>query len=288
MLGRDTEMPPGARPVGHTPAVIDSHAHVDGAKFDGDRAEALGRAWTAGVKLIVNVGHDLASSRRSVELAAAPRAQRSPVIFATVGLHPHEAGRATDDDFAAVEDLARAPRVVGIGECGLDRGPHNHAPFDRQEHWFRRQVGLARRTGLPLVVHNRDTYPDLFRILEDESAREGPVRGVMHCFSGGPAEAERSVALGFFVSFSGVLTFRNAPDTRDAARVVPLDRLLVETDAPYLAPEPHRGKRNEPSFVGLTLRRLAELRGVEPGEMERLTEANTLRAFGIPEAALAP
>ena len=260
--------------------MIDSHAHVDGARFDGDRADVLARAWAAGLRLIVNVGHDVASSRRSAALAAA-----DPRVFATVGIHPHEAGTAGDGDLAEIEALARAPRVVAIGECGLDRGPHNHAPFDAQERLLRRHCDLARRTGLPLVIHNRDTYPDLFRVLGDES-RSGPLRGVMHCFSGGPAEAERSVALGFFVSFSGVLTFRNAPETREAARVVPEDRLLVETDCPYLAPEPHRGKRNEPAYVAHTLRRLAEVRGTDPAEMERITESNTLRAFGIPETAL--
>lgn len=260
--------------------MIDTHAHVDGPRFDGDRDAALARAWAAGVRLIVNVGHDLASSRRSVELAA-----REPHVFATVGIHPHEAGGATDADFAALEELARAPKVVGIGECGLDRGPHNHAPFDAQESLLRRHVDLARRLDLPLVVHNRDTYPDLFRILEDE-ARRGGVRGIMHCFSGGPEEALRSVALGFFVSFSGVLTFKNAPATREAAKVVPPDRLLVETDCPYLAPEPHRGQRNEPAYVAHTLRRLAEVRGADVAEMDRLTEANTLAAFTLPAAAL--
>jgi TatD DNase family protein len=228
----------------------------------------------------VNVGHDVASSRRSVALA-----EKEPRVFAAVGIHPHEAGTATDADLAEVETLAARPKVVAIGECGLDRGPHNHAPFDLQERLLRRHSDLARRTNLPLVIHNRDTYPDLFRVLEDEAGR-GPLRGVMHCFSGGPAEAERSVALGFHVSFSGVLTFKNAPQTRDAAAVVPLDRLLVETDSPYLAPEPHRGKRNEPAFVALTLARLAEIRGTSVAEMERITDANAVSAFGLPAAVL--
>ena len=257
--------------------MIDTHAHVDGPKYDGDRDAVMARAWAAGMRLMVNVGHCLASSRRSVDLAA-----RDARIYATVGIHPHEAGTSTDEDFAALEVLARAPKVVGIGECGLDRGPHNHAPFDAQERLLRRHVDLARRTRLPLVIHNRDTYPDLFRVLEDES-RAGGVRRIMHCFSGGPAEAERSVALGFYVSFSGVLTFKNAPATREAAKIVPADRLLVETDCPYLAPEPHRGQRNEPAYVALTLARLALVRGIDAAELERLTESNTVRAFSLPE-----
>jgi TatD DNase family protein len=261
--------------------VIDTHAHVDGPRFDEDRAEVLRRAAAAGVRHLVNVGHDVASSRRSAAMAAA-----DPGVSAAVGIHPHEAGRTTDADFAEIERLAASPRVVAIGECGLDRGPHNDAPLDAQERLLRRHVDLARRRGLPLVIHNRDTYPDLFRILEDEASR-GPLRGVMHCFSGGVEEARRSVALGFHVSFSGVLTFRNAERTREAARVVPLDRLLVETDCPYLAPEPHRGKRNEPAFVALTLRRLAEVRGADPAELERATDENAVAAFGLPAGALA-
>jgi TatD DNase family protein len=261
--------------------VIDTHAHVDGPRFDPDRDDVLRRAAAAGVRLLVNVGHDVESSRRSVAMAAA-----NPSVFAAVGIHPHEAARTSDADFAEVERLAAAPRVVAIGECGLDRGPHNDAPLEAQERLLRRHVALARSRGLPLVIHNRDTYPDLFRILEDE-ARAGPLRGVMHCFSGGVEEARRSVALGFHVSFSGVLTFRNAARTREAAAEVPLDRLLVETDCPYLAPEPHRGQRNEPAYVALTLRRLAEVRGADPAVIEKATDANALSAFGIPAGALA-
>ena len=248
--------------------------------FDADRDDVVARAFAGGVRLIVNVGTGVEGSRRSVDLAA-----RHPRIFATVGIHPHDAASATDEDLRTIEELARAPKVVAVGECGLDRGPHNHAPFDAQECLFRRQIDLARRTGLPLVVHNRDTYPDLFRILEDES-RAGALRGVMHCFSGGPDEARRSVDLGFFVSFAGVLTFRNAPATRAAALATPLDRILVETDCPYLTPEPHRGKRNEPAYVVHTARRLAEVLGLPCDEVERRTEENTLRAFGVPKEAL--
>lgn len=248
-------------------------------QFDADRDAVLSRTFAA-LRLIVNVGAGVAGSRRSVELASG-----NPRIWATVGIHPHDAGTTTDEDWRTIEELSRAPRVVAIGECGLDRGPHNHAPFDAQERLLRRHVDLARRTGLPLVIHNRDTYPDLFRILEDESTR-GPLTGVMHCFSGGPDEARRSVSLGFHVSFSGVLTFKNAQTTRDAARVVPLDRLIVETDCPYLTPEPHRGQRNEPAYVVHTARRLAETLGRPFDEIDRLTEANTLRAFRIPPEAL--
>jgi TatD DNase family protein len=246
--------------------------------FDADRDDVIARAFAAGLSRLVNVGAGVEGSRRSVALAAS-----DPRIYATVGIHPHDAGTTTDDDWRAVEELAGAPKVVGIGECGLDKGPHNDAPFDRQVLLFQRHIGLARNAALPLVVHNRDTYPELFAILESDVAAHGPLRGVMHCFSGGPDEAKRSVALGFHVSFSGVLTFKNAQKTRDAARVVPLDRLLVETDCPYLTPEPHRGKRNEPAYVVHTARRLAETLGLPFEEIARRTEENTLSVFGIPK-----
>jgi TatD DNase family protein len=245
--------------------------------FDADRDDVIARAFAAGLSCLVNVGTGVEGSKRCIALAAT-----HPRIYATVGIHPHDAGTTTDDDWRVIEELARAPKVVGIGECGLDKGPHNDAPFPAQERLFRRHVELARRTNLPLVVHNRDTYPDLFRILEEES-KCGALRGVMHCFSGGPDEAKRSVALGFHVSFSGVLTFKNAQTTRDAARVVPLDRLLVETDCPYLTPEPHRGKRNEPAYVVHTARRLAETLSLPFDEIARRTEENTRFAFGIPK-----
>ena len=243
-------------------------------QFDADRADVIARA-LGSLRLVVNVGASVDGSRRSVELAS-----KHARIYATVGIHPHEAEEATDADWNVIEELVRGPKVVGIGECGLDRGPHNDAPMDAQIRLFRRHIDLARRTGLPLVIHNRGTYPELFAILEEESAK-APLRGVMHCFSGGVEEARRSVALGFHVSFSGVLTFKNAQTTRDAALATPRDRLLVETDCPYLTPEPHRGKRNEPSYVVHTAKRLAEVIGVTYEEIDRLTEENTLRAFGI-------
>ena len=261
--------------------MIDSHAHVDAAKFDQDRDDVIARARAAGVRAWINVGADVASSERSVALAA-----KLPFVWATVGIHPHHAATVDDADWERVRELLGRPRVVAVGECGLDRGPWNKAPLAAQERLLRRHVELARELDLPLVVHNRDTYPDLFRILEDES-RRGPVRGVMHCFSGDETDARRSVELGFWVSFSGVLTFKNAPKTRAAARVVPLDRLMVETDCPYLTPEPRRGERNEPAYVVHTAQRLAEVLGLSFEQVEELTVRNTVSAFGLPEAVLA-
>ncbi len=261
--------------------MIDSHAHVDMHRFDQDRDAVLARARSAGVRLIVNVGCDLPGSERSVELAA-----QEADVYATVGIHPHEAGQDWEAQWDGIVALAARPKVVAIGECGLDRGPWNEVPMELQERLLRRHVALSRDTGLPLVIHNRETYPELFRILEDESAH-GPLRGVMHCFSGGPDDAKKSVELGFHVSFSGVLTFKNAQNLRDAAHVVPHDRLMVETDCPYLTPEPHRGKRNEPAFVVHTAERLARELSMPLTEIESLTEQNTLAAFGLDPKVLA-
>lgn len=255
--------------------VIDSHAHVDAPRFDDDRDAVLARARAAGVRGIVAVGCDLPTTRRATSLA-----ERERLVVATAGIHPLAAGDATDEDLDALRELAAHPRIVAIGECGLDQGPHNSASLAAQERVFRAQIQLARELDLPLVIHNRDTYPELFTILTDE-ARRGPLRGIMHCFSGDAEQARRSVELGFHVSFSGVVTFKNAPLAREAARATPLDRLLVETDCPYLAPTPHRGRRNEPAYVALVLEFLAELLDVPVAELDRRTEQNTLDAYGL-------
>jgi TatD DNase family protein len=270
-----------AREPQEAAAIIDSHAHVTSRQFDADREAVLQRAFANGVRMIVNVGCDVQSSLDAIRLAA-----EDVRLYATVGIHPHEAARATEDDWRLIEELVRADRVVAVGECGFDRGPHNDAPLPLQEGLLRLHVALARETGLPLVIHNRETYPELFAVLEEEAAK-APLAGVMHCFSGGPAEARRSLELGFYLSFSGVVTFKNAREMQDAARVTPLDRILVETDCPYLTPHPHRGKRNEPAYVRHTADFLADLLGVGREEMERTTERNTLRAFRLPEEVLA-
>ncbi len=228
----------------------------------------------------MNVGVGSDGSRRSVALAAA-----RPGVFATAGVHPHDAVGLSRETRETIEGLARSGRLVGIGECGLDYH-RPEASREEQETCFRWQIGLARTCDLPLVVHCRDAYPDLFRILGDEAARGG-VRGVMHCFSGGPAEARASLDLGFHVSFSGVLTFPNAPATREAAKGVPLDRTLVETDCPFLAPQPVRGKRNEPAFVVHTAEALARVHGVRIEEVAAATAAATRACFRLPAGALA-
>ena len=259
------------------PTIIDSHAHVDSPKFDADRDAVLSRARAAGVRRIVNVGTTVEGSESCIRMAA-----EHDDLYAVVGIHPHEAATVSDEDWAAIERLVAAPKVVAVGECGLDRGPWNDAPMDAQERLLRRHVRLHRTTGLPLVIHNRDTFDDLFRILDDETASGGALRGIMHCFSGGPDEARRCLDLGFDISFSGVFTFKNAPELRASARVVPLDRVHVETDCPYLTPAPHRGQRNEPAHVMHTARRVAEEMGVAFDVFENVTETNTIRFFDMP------
>jgi len=218
--------------------VIDAHAHIDGKEFDGDRAEVLARARAAGVTPIITIGTGptLADIGRAVALA-----EVEPDVWATVGVHPHEAARVGPGWWEQLEAWGRHPRVVGIGETGLDFY-YDHSPRDAQAAEFREHVRLARRLGKPVVVHVRDAHPETLALLCEERAEPG----IIHCFTGGPDDAVAYVNIGFYVSFSGIVTFKTAGALREAVRRVPLDRILIETDAPYLAPVPMRGKRKMP------------------------------------------
>ncbi|MCL6451546.1 MAG: TatD family hydrolase [Acetobacteraceae bacterium] len=267
---------PGPGGPGPAPVLIDTHAHLDSGRFRSDLEGVLERAFRAGVARIVTVGADEPSSRRAVEIAA-----RHPGVFATVGVHPHEAARWGPRSAEALEALVSEGPVVAVGEAGLDFY-RDLSPRPVQERVFREQVRLARRLGLPLVVHDRDAHDDVLRILAEERAGEtAPV--VMHCFSGGPALAQVCAQRGYYLSVAGPVTFANARRTLDTARAIPLERLLLETDCPYLAPEPHRGGRNEPAFLVEVARRVAELWGLELWELARLTTQNACRAFGLPQ-----
>jgi TatD DNase family protein len=224
--------------------------------------------------ICIGSGRDLAPARAAVELAA-----REPDLFASVGIHPHDVGAMTEDTWQALDGLARAPRVVGIGETGLDYY-YDHSPRDAQQGAFRRFVALARAVGRPVICHIRDAHEEAAQILVEEGA--AAVGGVIHCFTGGVADARRYLDLGFHLSLSGILTFKNAQPIRDAAVAAPLDRLMVETDAPYLAPVPHRGKRNEPAYVTHTLAFLAELRGIPYQAAAEATTRNARRLFRLP------
>jgi TatD DNase family protein len=256
--------------------MIDSHCHLDFAEYASDRAEMLARARAAGVTAFVCIGSgsDTVSARQAVSLAAA-----EGDVWAAVGVHPHDVARMSEADWTELEGLARAPRVVGVGETGLDYH-YDLSPRDAQRAAFERFVALARAARRPVISHVRDAHDDAARILREAGA--AAVGGVIHCFTGGVAEARPYLDLGHHLSFSGILTFKNAAPIREAAAFAPLDRILIETDAPFLAPIPHRGKRNEPAFIVETLRVLAEVRGATVAEVEAATTANTRRLFGLP------
>ena len=255
--------------------LIDSHTHLDDLRYDTDRDNVLQRAQTAGIEAIVTIGCDLATSQAAVALAHA-----HPNIFATIGVHPHEAKEIGEGWYESFRSLAQHPKVVAYGEIGLDYH-YDHSPREIQRQRFREQIHLARELALPLVIHTREAQEDTVMILREEGAVD--VGGVFHCFSGDMWLAKDALDLGFYLSFSGVLTFKNATMLRDIAKTVPLDRLMVETDCPYLAPVPYRGKRNEPAYVQYVAETLAEIRGNGSVEsVARATVENTKRVFRIP------
>jgi TatD DNase family protein len=244
----------------------DTHCHL---QYEGLPADALDRAQAAGVDRVICVGTDPEKSKAAIELAAAAPGR----VWATVGLHPHDATLGTD----GLLPLLDAPRVVGVGECGLDYH-YDHSPRDVQRAAFAAQIGLARAHGHTLVIHTREAWDDTFAVLAAEGV---PDRVVFHCFTGGPGEARRALDLGAYLSFSGIVTFKGADDLRAAARTCSPRRLLVETDAPYLAPVPHRGQGNEPALVAVVGAAVAAVRGVPVEEMAALTSANASAAFNL-------
>jgi len=267
--------------------LIDSHAHLDFADYGDDLPATLGRAREAGLVHVVVVGQwrepdgrrpgsrvGMDAARDAVELA---RSDRS-FLSATAGMHPHDAARATGADLRELEAIWREPECVAVGECGLDYH-YDRSPREVQRELFAAQIRLAKALRKPLVVHTREADLDTASILERELGQDG---GVIHCFTGDWAAAQRYLALGLHISLSGVLTFKAADALRDAAARIPLDRLLVETDCPYLAPVPHRGKRNEPAYVRLTAERLAEVRGLPLARVELATTENARRALRLP------
>jgi len=247
--------------------LIDSHVNLHAPQFDEDRDAVIDRARAAGVGLMVEISDRLSTFDATHALAMA-----HPDIWCTVGVHPHEAKDATDLTADHLAELTQRPRVVGIGECGLDFH-YDLSPREIQEAVFRTHVEAARCTGLPLVIHTREADADMSSILAGEQAR-GPFRFLMHCYTSGPALAETAAEMGAWFSVSGIAAFKAAEDVRAVIRAMPADRIIVETDCPYLAPPPHRGRRNEPAYVGLVLEKLAEIRGWTLVEAEaRTTEA---------------
>ena len=252
--------------------LFDTHAHYDDEAFDADRDALLTALPDCGVGLVIDPGCDLTSSRRAVELAAA-----YPHVYAAVGIHPENCGGCTDDDLAALRPLAQQPKVVAIGEIGLDYYWEENPPREFQQQVFRRQLALARELQLPVIVHDREAHGDCLAII-----REFPtVTGVFHCFSGSPEMAQELLKLGWYLGFDGPVTYKNARRAPEVAAVTPLDRMLIETDSPYMTPVPYRGKRNDSGYVRLVAEKLAEWKGVAPEEMARLTTENGKRLFRI-------
>jgi TatD DNase family protein len=252
--------------------LVDSHCHLDFPDYDGELDAVIERAGAAGVGWMLTIGTHL--TRFDAVLALAEAHQN---VFCTVGIHPHEAAREPEITAEHLIRMARHPKVVGFGETGLDFF-YDHSPRDVQERKFRIHIQAAREAGLPVVVHTRDADAELTRILREEYA-QGAFTGVIHCFSSGRALAETALDLGLYVSFSGIVTFKKADALRETAMSVPLDRLLVETDAPYLAPVPRRGRRNEPAYVAHTAARMAEIKGIDGETLAAATTENFFRLF---------
>ncbi|HEY5226696.1 MAG TPA: TatD family hydrolase [Methylovirgula sp.] len=252
--------------------LIDTHCHLDFPDFAPERDAVVARAKAAGLRRMITISTQVAKFS-----AISAIAEAYDEVYCTVGTHPHEAHVEAEASVATLVDLASHPKCVGIGEAGLDYH-YDRAPRDVAARVFRTHIAAARETGLPLVIHARDADDDIAAILEDEMAK-GTFKALLHCFTSSRQLAERAMKLGLFISFSGVLTFKKSDELREIARVVPQDRLLVETDAPFLAPVPFRGKRNEPAFVTETAKVLAEVRGMSPPDLAALTTGNALRLF---------
>ncbi len=252
--------------------LVDSHCHLDFPDFASELDAVVARARAAGIARVVTISTRV---RKHAKLLAI--AERFPEVFCSVGTHPHDADQELDIDAKALVALTKHPKVVAIGEAGLDYH-YDNSPRAAQAQGLRQHIAAARETGLPLVIHSRECDVDMARILEEESG-QGNFPAVLHCFTGGRDLAMRAIALGHYVSFTGILTFKNSQGLRDIAAELPADRILVETDAPYLAPMPYRGKRNEPAYVVETAKVLAETRGVLPKEIARQTTENFFRLF---------
>jgi TatD DNase family protein len=252
---------------------IDTHCHLEMSQFDKDRDEVIARAREAGLETVITIGSDLESNPEALRLSEAHE-----MVYCSVGIHPHDAKEVTGETFEKLMQWASQKKVVAIGETGLDYH-YMHSPVEAQQEVFRKHLDLAVELGLPAVIHSREARADTLRILKES----GITRGVMHCFSGDTEMAEAAMAMGLYISFAGPVTFKNARKLKEVAKAIPDERLLIETDAPYLSPEPMRGKRNEPAYIVHTAREIAALRGVTPEDVARLTTLNARRLFGIGE-----
>ena len=251
---------------------IDSHAHYNNKQFNPDRSNLLKALPEKGVELIINVGYDLPSSRASIKLA-----EEYPHVYASVGVHPHDAKSLTDKGLEILKNLCKHEKVIALGETGLDFY-HNFSPADVQRKWFAHQLELAHEIDMPVIIHSRDANDEVFAIIEKSSVRQG----VIHSFSGDATLAAAYVEMGFYIGISGVVTFDKATTLKQAVATIPLERILMETDAPYLTPVPYRGKRNESPYLVYVAREIAEIKGTSPEEVCRQTSENVKKLFKIP------
>ncbi|MCM3758947.1 TatD family hydrolase [Sporosarcina aquimarina] len=253
--------------------LIDTHVHLNDKQYEPDIDQVIQRALNAGVERMVVVGFDRPTIIRAMELT-----EKHSFIYAVVGWHPVDAIDCTEEDLKWIEELAAHPKVVGIGETGLDYH-WDKSPKEVQQELFRKQIRLAKKVDLPIIIHNRDATADVVQILQEEEA--GTTGGIMHCFSGSVETAKQCIDMNFMISLGGPVTFKNAKMPKQVATEIPLEYLLVETDAPYLAPHPHRGKRNEPAYVALVAEQIAELKGISLKEVARITTQNAMKLFAI-------
>lgn len=253
--------------------LFDSHAHLDDERFDDDREKVINSLKENGVDLIVDPGSDISSSVQAVNLS-----KEYENIYAAVGVHPHSAKDMNEDTLKILKALSKNDKVVAIGEIGLDYH-YDNSPRDVQKKWFKEQIKLAKELNLPIIIHTREAQKDTFDIVKEEYDEN--LRGVLHCYSGSLEMAREYLDMGFYISFAGPITFKNSKVPKQVAKEVPLDKLLVETDCPYLTPEPHRGKRNEPLYVRYVASTIAELKGITFEEVARRTKENAIRFFEI-------
>ena len=253
-------------------AIFDTHAHYDSSAFKSDRDEVLTALPDAGVGLVVNAGCEIPSSKYGIQLA-----ERYPHVYAAAGIHPSDCGDCTDADIAAVRELCRHPKVVAVGEIGLDYYWQDNPSREFQQKIFRQQIEVALELDLPVIVHDREAHGDTMAVLFDYPK----ARGVVHCFSGSPEMARELVKRGWYLGFDGPVTYKNAKKGPEVLAETPLDRIVIETDAPYLTPVPYRGKRNDSRYLPYVVEKLAEWKSLSPGEMERITWENGLRLYGL-------
>ncbi|SCG81743.1 TatD DNase family protein [Proteiniborus sp. DW1] len=253
--------------------LIDSHAHLDDERFDKDRDEIIKDLTNQGIELVINPGADVASSVKAVSLA-----KKYNNIYAAVGVHPHDAKTMDDTTIQLLSSLANNEKVVAIGEIGLDYH-YDNSPRDIQRKWFVEQIRLAKKLQLPIIIHEREASQDMYNILKNEA--DGNLRGVLHCYSGSLEMAREYLKMGFYISLAGPVTFKNSRVSKEVAKNIPLDRMLIETDSPYLSPEPKRGKRNEPLNVRYVAAMIAELRGIPFDEIATSTSKNVKKLFSI-------